>query len=69
MSAPEVWFPHIGIKIGKLDPVAFKLFGISVYWYGIIIGLAVTCGLLLAMEEAKRTNQDPNYYVDFYYMI
>lgn len=65
MSAPEVWFPHMGIKIGKLDPVAFKLFGISVYWYGIIIGLAVTCGLLLAMEEAKRTNQDPNYYVDF----
>ena len=65
MIAPEVWFPYLGIKINKLNPVAFKIFGISIYWYGIIIGCAVLCGLLLALREAKRTNQDPNNYIDF----
>ena len=65
MIAPEVWFPYLGIKINKLNPVAFKIFGISIYWYGIIIGCAFICVLLLALMESKRTNQDPNNYIDF----
>jgi len=62
---PEVWFPHLNIKIYELDPVAFKLFGFPVYWYGVIIGSAVIMGLLLAQREAKRTNQNPENYIDF----
>ena len=54
MIAPEVWFPYLGIKINKLNPVAFKIFGISIYWYGIIIGCAVLCGLLLALRKQKE---------------
>lgn len=62
---PEIWFPNLGIEIEHLDRVAFTLFGKNVYWYGVIIGLAVLIGVVLAMKEAKRTGQDPDMYVDF----
>ena len=39
-----VTFPGLGLSF-HLDRVAFSLFGLPVYWYGIII----TCGLLLAV--------------------
>ena len=39
---PEVWFPNLGIMINKLDNVAVTVFGMDLYWYGIIIG----CGLV-----------------------
>ena len=62
---PEIWFPNLGIEIAHLDRVAFTVFGKSVYWYGIFIGLAVVLGVLMAMKEAKRTGQSPDMYVDF----
>lgn len=62
---PEVWFPHLNIKIYELNPVAFNIFGFPVYWYGVIIGSAVICGLLIALKEAKRTGQNPEDYTDF----
>lgn len=62
---PEIWFVHLGIKIQKLNKVAFSLFGLDVYWYGIIIGFGVIFGLLMARHEAKRTGQNPDIYSDF----
>ncbi|NLK21425.1 MAG: prolipoprotein diacylglyceryl transferase [Epulopiscium sp.] len=65
VKAPEVWFPHLGIKISKLDPVALRVFGFPIYRYGVLIGLGVISGLLLALREAKKTNQNPDDYIDF----
>ena len=62
---PEVWFPNLGIEIQKLDNVAFNIFGLEVYWYGLIIGIGILSGLLLAVHEAKRTGQNPDDYMDF----
>ena len=62
---PEVWFPNLGIEIQKLDNVAFNIFGLEVYWYGLIIGVGILSGLLLAVHEAKRTGQNPDDYMDF----
>lgn len=62
---PEIWFPHLGIEIAQLDRTAFTLFGKNVYWYGILIGLAVLLGLMLMLREAKRTGQNPDLYMDF----
>ena len=62
---PEVWFPNLGIEIQKLDNVAFNIFGLDVYWYGLIIGIGILSGLILAVHEAKRTGQNPDDYMDF----
>lgn len=63
--SPEIWFPYLGIKIEKLSRIAFNIFGIDVYWYGILIGFGVFLGLFTARREAKRTNQNPDLYTDF----
>ncbi len=62
---PEIWFPNLGIKIEHLSRSAFTIAGQDIYWYGIVIGLGVILGVLLAIYEAKRTGQDPDMYVDF----
>lgn len=38
----------------KIDPVAFKLFGLSVHWYGIMYVLALVVALLMAKYFAKK---------------
>lgn len=40
--------------IEPLDRIAFQIGPISVYWYGILIGIGVVTGYLLATREASR---------------
>lgn len=37
-----------------MNPVAFKIFGIEVMWYGILIAIGVILGTILALREAER---------------
>lgn len=37
-----------------MDPVAFRVFGFEVRWYGLLIAIAVLIGTILALREAKR---------------
>ena len=62
---PEIWFVNLGIKIQKLDRIAFSVFGIDIYWYGILIVLGILGGSLITAYEIKRTKQDINLYLDF----
>lgn len=54
MSEYTVSFPGLGIEGLRVKPEAFKLFGISVYWYGLLIATAVILGMFLALRQAKR---------------
>lgn len=63
-NMPEIWFPHLGIEIKQLSRVIFQIFGYDIYWYGVIIGSGVLIALALAVQEAKRTQQNPENYVD-----
>lgn len=45
--------------------VAFEIFGISIYWYGIIIATAVVIGLYIAMKEAERLGHNSELILDF----
>ena len=63
-NAPEIWFPHLGIEIEHLDNVAFRLFGMEVYWYGVVIAMGMVLALLLIFYEVKRSGQDSNLYTD-----
>jgi len=62
---PEIWFPNLGICIDKLNRTAVSIGGFNLYWYGIFIGIAIVCAVLLVMWEAKRTGQSIDEYLDF----
>lgn len=55
MDFVEVKFPDIGIDI-NVNPVAFTLGNIEVYWYGILIALALIISVVLAIKQAKSMN-------------
>lgn len=63
--APEIIFPYLNIVIEKLNKVAFRIFDIDIYWYGIIITSAIIIGLLLVEDRVKKTNQNVEKYYEF----
>lgn len=64
MQATDIAFPNLGIYL-KNVPKSFNVFGLSVAFYGLIIGIGVVAGILMAAKEAKRTGQNPDDYWDF----
>lgn len=56
-------FPNLGIHLENVGK-AFSIFGFDIAFYGIIIGIGILAGLLMAMLRAKQTKQDPETYVD-----
>jgi phosphatidylglycerol:prolipoprotein diacylglycerol transferase len=66
---PDIWFPHLGIKISHLSRTAFSIGQISIAWYGIIITCAFICGYLIAAAIAKRSDQKPDFYLDFFLIV
>ncbi len=46
---PGLW----GLKL-NVDPVAFQIGNITVYWYGIIIAIAFLSAVLLAMRQSSK---------------
>ena len=53
MGSTEVSFPGLGLKF-TVNPVAFHLFGMEVYWYGLIIALGVALCASLAFLHCKK---------------
>lgn len=49
-----VAFPKLGIKF-NIERSAFSLFGMDVYWYGLIIALGLVMGTLCALLVCKKT--------------
>lgn len=43
-----------GVDMYQINPVAFTLFGLEIRWYGILIAVAVTIGIILARSRAFR---------------
>ena len=57
-------FPNLGITIDNL-PKSLSLFGrFDIAFYGIIIGLGIAMGYLVASFQATRTGQDKEVYLD-----
>lgn len=51
--------------IGAINPVAFKLFGLEVNWYGIIIVSGMLLAIILASREAERVGLKEDDVIDF----
>lgn len=64
MNAGDIAFPNLGIYL-KNVPTSFHIFGFEVYFYGLIIGIGVIAGVLMAVHIAKISGQDPELYWDF----
>lgn len=56
-------FPHLGINLSHVGQ-SISIFGFQIFYYGMIIGLAILAGVFIAVAEAKRTGQNPDTYFD-----
>jgi phosphatidylglycerol:prolipoprotein diacylglycerol transferase len=60
----DIIFPHLGIELRNV-PYGIDVFGYEIAFYGIIIGLGMLFGWLIAERTAKRTGQNSEFYLDF----
>ena len=64
MNAGDIAFPNLGIYL-KDVPKTFSIFGFEIAFYGLLIGIGVLAGILMAAHMAKVTGQNPDEYWDF----
>ncbi len=64
MNATDISFPHLGIYLENV-PKSFSVFGFDIAFYGLIIGIGLLAGILMAEYDAKKTGQNPETYWDF----
>ena len=56
-------FPNLGIHLKSVGD-HINVFGFDIAYYGIVIGIGILAGLMLAVMEAKRTHQNVEDYYD-----
>ena len=64
MDINDIAFPNIGIYLHNV-PKSFSVFGFQIALYGVIIGIGVLCGVLMAVHVAKKEGMDPDLIWDF----
>lgn len=64
LIATSIEFSNLGITIDKLGK-SFSIGGFEIAYYGIIIAIGMLLGIAIACWEAKKTNQNPDQYIDF----
>ena len=64
MAEADISFVHLGITIENLKN-QISVFGFSIAYYRIIIGIGMLTGIWVAQNDAKRRGQDPDIYLDF----
>ncbi len=64
MNPTDIAFPHLGIYLQNV-PKSFYIFGFRIAFYGLIIGIGVGLGILLAARIAKWEGLNPDIIWDF----
>lgn len=64
MDVNDIAFPNLGIYLDNV-PKSFSVFGFEIALYGVIIGIGVLCGVLMAVHAAKKEGMDPDLIWDF----
>lgn len=64
-----VSFPGLGINNIEISRKAFTLFGIDVYWYGLLIAFAVLLTLFLAVRQSKPFGLSQDDVLDTYLVL
>lgn len=58
-----------GNSVFALNPVAFTIFGKDIYWYSIILTVAVITTLLLAIHFGKKKGYSDEVFIDLCFVI
>lgn len=58
-----IHFPNLGIHLENVGQ-SISVFGFEIAYYGMIIGLGILAGVMIAVYEAKRTKQNTETYFD-----
>jgi phosphatidylglycerol:prolipoprotein diacylglycerol transferase len=61
---PTIHFPNLNLSF-SIDPVAFTIFGVPIYWYGMIITTGILLGLLTAVQIGKKEGLTSDDVFDF----
>jgi phosphatidylglycerol:prolipoprotein diacylglycerol transferase len=64
LLSTNIRFPNLGFEFESV-PTGITVFGFEIAFYGIIIGLGMLAGWLIAEWMAKRTGQSTEIYLDF----
>jgi len=64
LLSTNINFPNLGIEL-KNVPSGFDVFGYHIAFYGVVIGIGMLMGWLIAEWMAKRTGQNTEMYLDF----
>ena len=59
----HISFPSLGLEF-TVNRVAFSLFGIDIYWYGIILTTGIIVSVLASLPLAKKVNIDQDRLID-----
>ena len=60
----DIAFPNLGIYLHNM-PRGFSIFGFEITLYGVLIGIGMLAGILLAAHQAKVAGQNPDIIWDF----
>ena len=63
-EVPRIEFPNLFDKSIIVNRVAFNLFGIDIYWYGVIIAVGVILAFIYAMHKCKQFGLIPDHVFD-----
>ena len=58
-----IHFPKLGIHLQHVGK-SVSVFGFEIAYYGIIVGIGMLLGIILAVAEAKKTKQNTEHYFD-----
>lgn len=64
----SIFFPNLGITLRNIGD-HISVFGFEIRFYGIIIMVGFVLAYFLVVNEAKRTGQNPELYLDFMLII
>ena len=61
----QISFPGLGIGEFKVDSVAFKIFGLEIAWYALLITLGMVCAIIYTCVQAKKIGVTFDDIIDF----
>lgn len=65
LAINKVSFPGLGINDITINSVAFTIGSLTVYWYGVMLALAVATCACLGMWQAKKHQFTADHVIDF----